>query len=411
MLRLLISTSTFPLRDGDGLPRFVYDLAEALTARADVAVLAPGAPGAAAHETMGALDVHRFTYFRPAGWQALAYGEGMRQNFRASAAAKLQPGPFLWRQARALRRLVHTHRADVVNAHWLFPQGLTAAWVRGRTPFRHVLSVHAGDIYLLEKLPGGRAMARYVVARSDAVLAAGTRVRDRLDALLGYASNAVVQPMGVHVARFAPPDCPLPEAPPFPGGFLLFFGRFAEKKGAIYLLRALPLIRQRRPDLGLVLIGYGAEEARLREESTRLGIEDAVRFIGRQPHDVIAGYLHRCRAAVVPSIVDQHGETEGMPTVVCEALAAGARVVACDVDGIPDVVRHGENGWLCPPKDPHALAARILEALDTPDDAPIRTAARASAEALDWRHVAQRYGEMFEAVLASEKLAKFEERP
>jgi glycogen synthase len=73
-MRVLISTSTFPLQRDDGLPRFVYDLAEELARRGEVTVLAPHAPGAAAHERWGALEVERFGYFggggRLMGWGA-----------------------------------------------------------------------------------------------------------------------------------------------------------------------------------------------------------------------------------------------------------------------------------------------------------------------------------------------------
>lgn len=64
-LRVLISTSTFPLNPDDGLPRFVYDLAEAMSTHADVTALAPDAPGATRRERLGPVDVRRFTYFRP----------------------------------------------------------------------------------------------------------------------------------------------------------------------------------------------------------------------------------------------------------------------------------------------------------------------------------------------------------
>ena len=83
-MRVLISASTFPVREGDGLPRFVYDLAQALAKFADVTALAPDAPGAAKRERMGDVDVRRFTYFLPRSAQTLAYGHGIRANMRES---------------------------------------------------------------------------------------------------------------------------------------------------------------------------------------------------------------------------------------------------------------------------------------------------------------------------------------
>ena len=400
MIRLLISTSTFPLRTDDALPRFVYDLANALSPTCDVGVLAPDAPGALRDEQMGEVHVNRFTYFRPRGWQALAYGHGMRDNMRASPLAKLQVFPYLAAQVHATRAIVKRRNIQVVNSHWMIPQGWSTALACTRSrPFRHVLSVHAGDVYMLDKLPFGRPLARFIVRKTHRIFSDGSHVRDHLDALLGFESNAVVQPMGVHNDLFRQPQAPPPSASRFPEGFLLFFGRFAEKKGIRYLLQALPKIRRQRSGIGLVLIGNGAEEHALRKEAARLGIEEAVDFVGRKTHEEILPYLHGCRAVVVPSIIDSRGETDGMPTVVIEAMAAGARVVACAVNGIPDVVRDGENGWLCRPKDPDDLAEKILIALDDPPHSRIVDGALETAAALDWTNVAARYYDAFEQLL------------
>jgi len=114
----------------------------------------------------------------------------------------------------------------------------------------------------------------------------------------------------------------------------------------------------------------------------------------------IVRHLHSCRAAVVPSIIDSHGETEGMPTVVVESLAAGVRVVGSAVDGIPDVIRHGENGWLCREKDPEDLARNIVLALESPEASPVLEEGMKTAAHHDWAEVASRYAATFERVLA-----------
>jgi hypothetical protein len=140
-MRVLISTSTFPVFPDDGLPRFVSDLAQALSARCEVTVLAPDAPLA---EQQGSVEVRRFTYFHPRRWQRLAYGPGMRENMRASLLARFQVMPFLRAETRATRRLVREKSIDVVNSHWMVPQGLAAAWARGRK--RRFAQVQAADV-------------------------------------------------------------------------------------------------------------------------------------------------------------------------------------------------------------------------------------------------------------------------
>lgn len=396
-MRVLITASTFPLRIGDGLPRFVYDLGQALAAHAQVTVLAPHAPGAARRERMGALDVHRFAYFWPRRWQRLAYGGGIPENVRRSMIAKLQPPGFVACQARAVRALVRERGIDVVNSHWLVPQGLSAALVRGRPPrFAHVVTLHGGDSYLLRRLPG--ALSRFVVARSDAVIAVSSNVRANLDAALGRPSQATLQPVGVHLEAFRRPAPPLET--PFEDGYLLFVGRLVPIKGAATLLRALPRVLARHPKLGLAVVGYGPEDAALRRLAAELGVADSVVFTGARPHDEIVGYLQGCRAAVVPSIVEPDGRAEGLPSVILEALAAGAPLVASAAGGVPDLIRDGENGWLAAPGDPDALAERLLAALDDPPGSALRREALRCVEALDWSRVAERTLAHFEGALS-----------
>ena len=397
---VIVTTSTFPIHADDGMPRFVCDLATALSAHLQVKVLAPDAPQITLTPA-AQLDVERFSYFWPRSLRRLAYGGGMIDNMRSSLLARMQTLPFLVAEAMALRRMVRRETPSYVNSHWLVPQGWTAAWVRGRRPrFHHVLQVHAGDVYLLQRLPFGGPLARWVVARPDAIFAAGSHVRDALDDLLGYASGAVLRPMGIDTASFREPR-PLPkDVPSYPAGYLAFVGRFVEKKGVAYLLRALASVRSRH-DVGLVLVGYGPLEDKLRQEARSAGVADQVHFAGRRSHQEVVAILQGCSTAIVPSIVDRHGETEGMPTVVTEAMAAGAKVVASAVDGIPDVLRHEVNGWLCRPKDPTDLAEKIGAALDEDDDSPLVREARATAELHDWKEVAATYWRCFEALPAT----------
>jgi glycosyltransferase involved in cell wall biosynthesis len=391
-VRVLVTASTFPLRPDDGLPRFVADLCQALARRCEVTALVPDAPGAARRERLGDVDVHRFTYFLPRRWQALAYGDGIAANLR-SPRAWLQPLPFLAAQVAAVRTLAERLRIDAVSSHWILPQGLAAAIARGaRHRFAHVATLHGGDAFLLRRLPFARRVAGFLWRRSDALLPVSSGLRDAFDAALGRPSGAVVQPMGVSLARFGAADAE-PLAAPFAGGFVVCAARLVALKGVEQLLRAMPRVLAVHPDTGLCILGAGPREADLRAEAARLGIAARVRFAGRVSQAEVARHLRACRAAVVPSVTGAGGRAEGMPTVVAEALAAGAPLVATATGGIPDVVRHGENGWLCRERDPDDLAEKILLALA--DRSPERARrARESAAALDWDRVAACYLEV-----------------
>ncbi len=397
-MRVLITASTFPARLDDGAPRFVYDLAASLAKHAEINVLVPDSPHAQLRDSWDNVEIRRFSYFFPRSLQRLtpSRGRGMRENIRDSWLAKMQIPFFFASQTRAIRRIIRREHIDVINAHWLIPQGLTTVRaLRGMDSIKLVLHIHAGDVYFLRRLPYGRKIARYVVRRCNSILAAGSHVRDTLNELVGWDVKAQLQPMGVHSEAFGLndwSDVGVNEfSEKFPGGFVLFIGRLVEKKGTIYLVRAMQKIAREFPGMGLVIVGHGSERPNLDEEVQRLGLQEQIHFAGSMPHAEIIRLLHKCRAVAVPSIIDDNGETEGMPTVVIEAMATGAPVVGSAIAGIPDVIHDGKNGWLCREKDSDDLAEKLSIALRAPKDTPVIKAAKRTAENHDWRQVALNY--------------------
>lgn len=360
-MRVLIAANRFPLRPEEGGPRAAQGLALALLRHAEVTVLAPSQPGAPARECWGGLEVRRFSGFAP----------------------------------RALRRLVRELACEVVHAQGLVPLGLVAARARGRDRrFACVVTLHRRDAYLLPRIPAARVLARWTCARSDTVLAAASNVRECFDRVLGAPSHARVMPTGVDTAWFRTPASPHVESP-FPGGFVLFAGRLAAQKGLDVLLRALPRVRERHPGLGLVALGDGPLAGELRALARELGLEEWVRFAGQVDRAGVAAHLQACRALCAPSIVDRHGQSEAMPSVLLEAVAAGVRLVATDAGGVPDLIAPGYNGWLALANDPADLAAVLTVALD----APVPPGVAETADAHDWARVAEQHIEIYQRAL------------
>jgi glycosyltransferase involved in cell wall biosynthesis len=371
-VRVLIVTSSLPLHSEDGGPRAALDLALALLRHAEVTVLAPSQPGAPARERWGGLEVRRFAGFAPI----------------------------------ALRGLVRELACEVVHAQGLLPHGLVAARARGRNRrFTCVITLRRRDAYLLPRIPAARALARWSCARSDAVLAAAGNVRECLDRVLGAPSHARVMPHGVDTVYFRTPASPHVESP-FPGGFVLFAGRLAAQKGLDVLLRALPRVRELHPGLGLVVLGDGPLGGELRALARDLGLEKWVHCAGHVDRERVAAHLQACRALCVPSIVDRHGQSEAMPSVLLEALAAGSRVVATDAGGVPELIAPGHNGWLALASDPAGLAAVLLDALA----APVPPGVAETADAHDWARVAEQHLEIYEEALRGAVVGRLAKR-
>ena len=390
-LRVLITTSTFPTREGDGQARFVLDLAEALSEHVDVTVLAPHGPGLPTRERIGRVWVRRFRYFLPTSAQTLAYGAGMRDNLRQNWLARIQMPFFLIAQTLATGWTLFRARADAINSHWLVPQGLTSALVAKITRTPLILQVHAADIYFLARFAWGGKVARFVVSKSSTVFADGSHVRKALDDLLGYPSGAILRPMGVWAEKFNDPTPDKSRSPELPAEYVMFVGRLVEKKGAEFLIRAMPAVREQAPRTEVVMVGAGPLETNLKATCSELGLSEVVHFVGPKPHSEVIRLMRYAEVVCVPSIVDSHGETEGMPTVVLEALATGVPVVGSEVDGIPDILSDRVNGWLAKPKDPDDLSRAILDAVTSGEADSVAGRAQVTALEHDWTSVARQY--------------------
>jgi glycosyltransferase involved in cell wall biosynthesis len=323
----------------------------------------------------------------------------MRDNIERSRLARLQVPFLLVAQLIATIWTMSTIRPAVVNAHWLVPQGLTSALAARLLRRPLVLHVHAADVYFLRRVLWGDKIARFVVSSASDVLADGSHVRDALDEILGYESGATLRPMGVWTGRFGEEVDDVLSDLHLPLRYVVFVGRLVEKKGVEYLIRAMREVRDRVPNLELVIAGSGPLYQPLRKLAAGLGLGGAVMFLGAMSHTDVVPLLRNAEVACVPSIIDSRGETDGMPTVVLEAMAAGVRVVGTAVDGIPDILHDTENGWLVQAADSDDLARGLLNALNHPSGDAMAEAGKETALLHDWHRVAEEYARVLKEAI------------
>ncbi len=160
------------------------------------------------------------------------------------------------------------------------------------------------------------------------------------------------------------------------GQRLLFVGRLAAVKGVPILFQAIDKLKGDMPELQLKLIGDGPERTTLESMSKRLGLDDQVEFLGYKNQSEVAEALLQTDLFVLPSFA------EGVPVVLMEAMASGVPVITTQIAGIPELVSHGESGWLVPPGDVDALCAALTRAfIDPPERQAMGEEGRETVEA------------------------------
>jgi glycosyltransferase involved in cell wall biosynthesis len=136
-------------------------------------------------------------------------------------------------------------------------------------------------------------------------------------------------------------------------------GRLDAAKGFKYLLEAMALLRPANDRLFIAIAGSGSGNGTLRDLASQLGISDRIIFLGQQPDVNVV--LDAYDVFVIPSLC------EALPFALLESMAHQLPAIGTIVGGIPEVIVPGVTGFLCPPRDPAALAAAIRPLLESPD--------------------------------------------
>ncbi len=137
-----------------------------------------------------------------------------------------------------------------------------------------------------------------------------------------------------------------------------FVGSFYAYEGLDLLLDAFPALLQQRPELRLLLVGGGPQDANLKAQAQRLGVADKVVFTGRVPHSEVSRYYDQIDLLAYPRHSMRLTELV-TPLKPLEAMAQGRLFVASDVGGHQELIRDGETGKLFKAGSAEALAAAI----------------------------------------------------
>ena len=193
-----------------------------------------------------------------------------------------------------------------------------------------------------------------------------------------------VIPNGVNLEHFSPQVAPLPQ---FMDGKqnILFVGRFEKRKGAKYLLRAIPNIREQFPETRFILVGEGRLRRGFQQFVERQGWPDVV-FAGYVSDEDLPRYFGSADVFCSPAT-----GAESMGIILLEAMASGTPVVASNISGYATVISHGIDGILTTPRNSEELAWAVRYLLEHESlRQQFIQAGLQKARAYAWPHVAQR---------------------
>jgi colanic acid/amylovoran biosynthesis glycosyltransferase len=285
---------------------------------------------------------------------------------RSSLNFALRVPVILLRSASIAREL---ERRDIghVHAHFATHPTLAALAAARLSGASFSVTVHAHDIFvrqtgLRQKLSRARFVACISQFNRQFLL-------DRYPDL--SPQSLILVRCGVDPRKFAPASdaprplpAPPPAAPRTSSGAptltrILCVASLQEYKGVQVLLEACARLVDQVAQFECLLVGAGPLRPELEARAHALRLTDRVQFLGPQPEERVAELVRQATIFVAPSIVARDGQMDGIPVALMEALASGVPVVASDLSGIPELVRHEQTGLLVPPGNPEALALAI----------------------------------------------------
>jgi glycosyltransferase involved in cell wall biosynthesis len=310
---------------------------------------------------------------------------------------------------------------DHLHAHFAHDPTLIALLVHMLTGISFSFTAHARD---LVQIPP-RVLIERITQAMFVLTCSGTNI--------DYVNDVVPEPLrakvrliyhGVNLDGFIPHP-PAPSPRPGEGGkllplslawesgsggegtpLILSVGRLVEKKGFPDLIAACAQLKQAGRQFRCAIYGEGPLHGQLSALIAQLDLADCVTLAGERGQAELIPIFQRATIFALTPFVTEDGDRDGIPNVLVEAMACGLPVVSTAVAGIPELVRHGENGLMVAPHNVPALADALATLLDDP---PHREQMGACARAtvvthFDLRAAARQIAALFEQTTDDRRL-------
>jgi glycosyltransferase involved in cell wall biosynthesis len=307
-------------------------------------------------------------------------------------------GAYTYVLAAAFKRRALHARNDYDLEHFFFslPTGMLSILPGTGRKVPAIVSLRGSDVPGYDpynpKLEAIHSITKPLTRR---IWAKANKVVSLSEALADIARNTSpeieysVIPNGIDEIHFLPPD----SREQVPQLRLVTVARLLERKGIEVIIEACA--KPEPLSIELTIVGTGPYEEKLRKRVHEMGIGDRVRFTGYVSNDELPTLYQKMDAFVLPS------ETESFGLVFTEAMSCELPILASNVGGIPETVRHGVDGLLCPPGRPDLLRANIESMIQNRDDRIEmgKSGRRRILDKYTWQKVAEQYLETYKSVL------------
>ena len=403
-MRICVLTHTFPRFVGDTISSiFMAELAESLVDSGnDVWVLTPFTP--LFRKTKNSYKVLTYKYIYPESLHKLGYSETLSNDMSLPFLMWVL-SPFMYILGFfALLKLVKKERIEIINAHWILPNGFIACAVSLFTGIPVVSTLPGSDVYMAQKNILFNVLARFAAWKSKWITSnSGQLISDlqkttRID-LRGKSSIIVY---GIGSDKFKPDKKARKKTRRLmdfssTDTVILGVGRLVAKKGFKYLIEASKSVIKKNRNVYFVLIGDGDQRQYLEDLTESLSVSNHFRFLGNISYTQINNYYNMADIFILPSVRDEKGNLDDQSVAVMDAMVCGKPVITSDFPGYRKVINNGKTGILVCEKDVNGIFKALLKLLK---EKKLRiemgnNARKAVTAEFSWKAIAREYTNLF----------------
>lgn len=368
-MNICVLTHTFPRSQKDTTAAFMRPFVEGLVEAGNkVVLLTPFVQSF--RNTNKLYKVIKYKYIWPDNWHKLGYSQAMKADVDLKLVNFLLLPFMLLFGTLSLIKTIKKYKIDVINVHWIIPNGLIAFFASKITKVPYIITIPGTDAYLVYKNKIFAKLAKIVAKSSSGIISNSkfllTRITDL--GIKNIPTDIISYPINVKyfkISNFGIATLRNKLKIDENNLVIMGIGRLVYKKGFIFLIKAMPKIIEKYPNTKLIIGGHGDLKQSLMSVTKNLKIEGNVLFVGDITRDEISTFYNLADIFVSPSIVDKKGNVDGGPVVAYESMACGKAQVVTNILGVSSIIKNGINGYVVRQKDYLELATVINKLLES----------------------------------------------
>jgi glycosyltransferase involved in cell wall biosynthesis len=293
---------------------------------------------------------------------------------------------------QTLKVINKTFPFDLIDGHYIYPDGLAAVWLGKAFKKPVVLSARGSDINQFAGFRTIRPMIQRALCRAKGIISVCEALKKEMVELGVSEKKILVIANGVDTEKFYIKDKKKVRASfgiPVSNKVILSVGSLIPRKGFHHLIAAMPEVLDKQPGTLLYILGEGPFRSELEQLIQDLHLSGSVFLVGERPHEELINWYNSADAFCLAS------SREGWANVLMEALACGCPVVATNVYGAPEIVTSDEVGTLVA-ENPGSIAQALIGVLSSEWS---KERIRQHVVTRDWSAVASEVKKCFEGVL------------